>query len=139
MCELLGMSSNLPATLSLSLTMLSAHGGPPTSIRDGWGVGYHEGADVRLIKDAGPANESDWLRFIEQHDMRSHIVMAHIRKATMVNGPIAMRSHSPGSLPGGSICSPTMAGCRVSLRYPGSARPNMLRLERPIPNRPSVL
>jgi glutamine amidotransferase len=83
MCELLGMSSNLPATISLSLTELAKHGGPPTFIRDGWGVAYYEGADVRLIKDAAPANDSDWLRFIEKHDLRSSIVMAHIRKATM--------------------------------------------------------
>lgn len=83
MCELLGLSSNLPATLSLSLERLAEHGGPPSSIRDGWGIAYYDGADVRLIKDAGPANESDWLQFVERHDLRSPIVMAHIRKATM--------------------------------------------------------
>lgn len=83
MCELLGLSSNLPATLSLSLERLAEHGGPPSSIRDGWGIAYYDGADVRLIKDAGPANESDWLQFVECLDLRSPIVMAHIRKATM--------------------------------------------------------
>ena len=83
MCELLGLSSNLPATLNLSLERLAEHGLPPNSIRDGWGVAWYEGADVRLIKDAGPADTSDWLRFIGQHDLRSSIVMAHIRKATM--------------------------------------------------------
>ena len=83
MCELLGLSSNLPATLSLSLERLAEHGAPPTSMRDGWGVAYYHGPDVRLVKDAGPANDSDWLRFITRHDLRSHIVMAHIRKATM--------------------------------------------------------
>ncbi|PIV77443.1 MAG: class II glutamine amidotransferase [Rhodobacteraceae bacterium CG17_big_fil_post_rev_8_21_14_2_50_63_15] len=83
MCELLGLSSSLPATLNLSLARLAEHGGPPTSIRDGWGVAWYEGADIRLIKDAGAADTSDWLRFIGQHDLRSTIVMAHIRKATM--------------------------------------------------------
>ena len=83
MCELLGLSSNLPATLSLSLQRLAEHGAPPTSIRDGWGIAYYDGADVRLIKDAGPANDSDWLQFVSQHDLRSPIVMAHIRKATV--------------------------------------------------------
>lgn len=83
MCELLGMSSDKPATLSLSLEKLAAHGGPPASISDGWGVAYYEGPDVRLIKDADPANDSDWLRFIETHDLRSHIAIAHIRKATV--------------------------------------------------------
>lgn len=83
MCELLGLSSNLPATASLSLSRLAQHGGPPTSIRDGWGVAYYEGTDVRLIKDAGSADDSDWLRFVSQHELRSEVVMAHIRKATM--------------------------------------------------------
>lgn len=62
---------------------LAEHGGPPAMIRDGWGVGYYEDADVRLIKDAGPAIDSDWVRFIRDHDLRSQIVIAHIRKATM--------------------------------------------------------
>lgn len=83
MCELLGLSSNLPATLSISLERLAEHGAPPTSIRDGWGIAFYEGADVRLIKDAGAANDSAWLRFVSQHNLRSNIVMAHIRKATM--------------------------------------------------------
>jgi glutamine amidotransferase len=83
MCELFGLSSNLPATASLSLSRLAEHGGPPTSIRDGWGVAYYESGDVRLIKDAGSADDSDWLRFVSQHDLRSDVVMAHIRKATM--------------------------------------------------------
>lgn len=93
MCELLGLSSNLPATLSLSLEKLAGHGAPPTSIRDGWGIAYYEGADVRLIKDAGPANDSDWLRFVGQHDLRSNIVVAHIRKATM--GEASYRNAQP--------------------------------------------
>ncbi|MCZ4287255.1 class II glutamine amidotransferase [Hoeflea alexandrii] len=93
MCELLGLSSNLPATASLSLSRLAEHGGPPTSIRDGWGVAYYEGPDVRLIKDAGSADDSDWLRFVGQHDLRSNIVMAHIRKATM--GTPAYRNAQP--------------------------------------------
>lgn len=83
MCELLGMSSNQPATVSLSLPKLAAHSEPPSAIRDGWGVAYFEGVDIRLIKDGAAANESDWLRFIEAHDVRSPLVMAHIRKATM--------------------------------------------------------
>lgn len=83
MCELLGLSSNLPAALSLSLERLAEHGAPPNSMRDGWGAAYYDGDDVRLIKDAGPANDSDWLRFVARHDLRSHIVMAHVRKATI--------------------------------------------------------
>jgi glutamine amidotransferase len=92
-CELLGMSSNLSATLNLSLAQLAEHGGPPALIQDGWGVGYYEGADVRLIKDADSADDSDWVRFIRDHDLRSQIVVAHIRRATM--GERAYRNAQP--------------------------------------------
>ncbi|WP_108045169.1 class II glutamine amidotransferase [Bosea sp. 124] len=83
MCELLGLSSNLPSTLTLSLRKLAEHGGPPFSIRDGWGVGFYEGSDVRLIKDSAAVDDSEWLRFVDGHDLRSHIIVSHIRKATM--------------------------------------------------------
>jgi predicted glutamine amidotransferase len=83
MCELLGMSSNLPSTLNLSISTLASHGAGAVSLRDGWGVAYSEGHDVRLIKDPEPANDSDWVRFIRDHSLRSNIVIAHVRTATM--------------------------------------------------------
>ena len=83
MCELLGMSSNQPATLSLSISALASHGSAAGSLKDGWGIAYCEGPDVRLIKDSGPAGESDWVRFIRDHALRSNIVIAHVRTATM--------------------------------------------------------
>jgi predicted glutamine amidotransferase len=93
MCELLGMSSNLPATMNLSLTTLAEHGGSTGPHGDGWGVAYYEGADVRLIKDAEAAAGSDWVRFIRDHSLKSHLVVAHVRKATM--GERALRNTQP--------------------------------------------
>ena len=49
MCELLGLSSNKPATVSLSIGVLANHGSAAGSLRDGRGVAYCEGPDVRLI------------------------------------------------------------------------------------------
>lgn len=89
------MSSNLPATLSLSLTELAEHGGHSGPHKDGWGVGYYEGADVRLVKGVEAAAESDWIRFIAEHEMRSRIVIAHIRKATL--GERSYRNTQPFS------------------------------------------
>jgi predicted glutamine amidotransferase len=83
MCDLLGMWSNLPSTLNLSISTLASHGAGAVSLRDGWGVAYSEGPDVRLIKDPEPANDSDWVRFIRDHSFRSNIVIAHVRTATM--------------------------------------------------------
>jgi predicted glutamine amidotransferase len=93
MCELLGMSSNLPSTLNLSISTLASHGAGAVSLRDGWGVAYSEGPDVRLIKDPDPASDSDWMRFIGDHSFRSNIVIAHVRTATM--GARAYRNTQP--------------------------------------------
>jgi len=83
MCELLGLSSDIPATVNLSLMKLAEHGGHTGPHRDGWGVAYYEGPDLRLIKEAVAAADSDWVRFVRDHDLRSHIVVAHVRRATM--------------------------------------------------------
>lgn len=82
MCELLGLSSNAPATVNFSLPKLAEHGAVPGTYADGWGVGYYEGLDVRLFKEATAAAGSDWVQFIAQHDLRSLLVIAHTRRAT---------------------------------------------------------
>lgn len=87
------MSSNRRATVSLSLMKLAEHGGFTGPHRDGWGVAYYEDADVRLIKEAEAAADSDWIRFLRDHDLRSHIVTAHVRRATM--GERAYRNTQP--------------------------------------------
>lgn len=93
LCELLGVSSNLRAAVGLSVAELARHGGPPGLNGDGWGVAYYEGPDARLIKDPGRASDSDWIGFLERHELRSSIVMAHIRHATM--GERAYRNTQP--------------------------------------------
>lgn len=93
MCELLGLSSNQPATMSLSIGTLASHGSAAGTLRDGWGIAYCEGPDVRLIKDSEPAGDSEWVRFIRDHALRSNIVIAHVRTATM--GDRAYRNTQP--------------------------------------------
>ena len=93
MCELLGMSSSRATTVNLSLMELARHGGFSAPHRDGWGVAYYEGTDIRLIKEAEAAADSDWVRFIGEHRLRSHIVMAQVRHATI--GERAYRNTQP--------------------------------------------
>lgn len=83
MCELLGLSSNRETTISLSLSVLAERGENPNMHGDGWGIAFHEGKDVRLIKDAGEAKNSQWVEFIKQQEIRSHDIIAHIRKSTV--------------------------------------------------------
>ena len=82
MCELLGLSSSAPATVNFSLPQLAEHGRVSGTYNDGWGVGYYDELDVRLFKEANAVADSDWVRFIANHDLRSMLVIAHTRRAT---------------------------------------------------------
>src|SRR5262249_28104228 len=93
MCELLMMSSRIPATVNLELGVLARHGGGEGPERDGWGIAYYQDNDVRLIKDAAPAYESPWVGFVAGLALRSKLVIAHIRRAT--SGTIALRNTHP--------------------------------------------
>lgn len=77
------MSSDRRATTRLSLGKLAEHGGLAGPHKDGWGIAYYEGSDARVIKEAEMAAESDWIRFLEGRDLRSPLVIAHIRRATV--------------------------------------------------------
>jgi predicted glutamine amidotransferase len=81
------------ATINLSLMQLAEHGGLSAPHKDGWGVAYYDGADVRLIKDAAAAADSDWIRFIRDHNLRIRIVTARVRTATV--GDRASRNTQP--------------------------------------------
>ncbi len=135
MCELLGMSSNVPATLNLSLSKLAEHGGFSGPHRDGWGVAYYEGPDVRLLKEADAAADSEWNRVVRGHNLRSHIVMADVRRATMGNGPIAIRSRSRASLPGACTYLRITAGLPAFSLRRGSGPPGSTPSARPIRSR----
>ena len=83
MCELFGMSSAKPATINYSLKEFSAHGGLTHLNRSGWGIGYVEDHDVRLIKEAREMDRSPWVNFIAKRRIVSHTVIAHVRYASV--------------------------------------------------------
>lgn len=93
MCELLAMSSHHPATVSLSLEEFAQHGGGSGHHRDGWGIAYYDDGDVRLMREAVAAADSAGVRYIQSNDLRSQLVISHIRKATQ--GGIALKNTQP--------------------------------------------
>lgn len=93
MCELFAMSSRLPATVGFSLERLSRHGGDTGPHRDGWGVAFYDGPDIRLLREPEAASDSPLVRFIERHPPASGLVISHIRKAT--HGAVALRNTQP--------------------------------------------
>ena len=82
MCELFAMSSRHPANVRFSLEEFSRHGGLAGPHKDGWGIAWYEGADVRLVKEPSAASDSACLGFIQDHPFRSTTVVGHVRRAT---------------------------------------------------------
>jgi glutamine amidotransferase len=83
MCELFAMCSRFPAAVDICLDELARHGGQTGPHRDGWGISYYaEDGAVQLYKEAEPATGSDWVHFIQEHHLRSTVVISHIRCAS---------------------------------------------------------
>jgi predicted glutamine amidotransferase len=83
MCELFGMSSMKLATVNYSLKEFAQHSAGTRFNKSGWGIGYIEDHDVRLIKEAHEMDRSPWIDFIARRHFKSHTVIAHIRQASI--------------------------------------------------------
>ena len=89
MCQLLGMNSRLPASLTLSFTGFSQRGGCTDHHADGWGIAFFEsdgsdpGRGVRYFVDKEGAATSPIAQMLRNYPIKSHNVVAHVRKATV--------------------------------------------------------
>ena len=139
MCELLGLSSNIPATVNVSLPKLAEHGRVSGTYNDGWGVGYYEGAEVRLMEDSAAVGDSEWIEFIATHNLRSQLVIAHTRRAT--RGARAYPNAQPfvRELAGRAHFLPTMATCRAYSSRTRSGPDASAPSARPTPSTPFAL
>lgn len=93
MCELFAMSSRIPTAINLAMRTLAARGATGGHLADGWGVARYDRNDVRLLREPEPAAESDWLALASSRDVRSPIVIAHIRHATQ--GEVSLANTQP--------------------------------------------
>jgi glutamine amidotransferase len=82
MCELFGMSSNTPSSVTFSLTGFSARGGRTGEHTDGWGAAFYEGKAWQIYTDSQACALSPIAQWLTQHPIKSYQVIAHIRKAT---------------------------------------------------------
>ena len=92
MCQLLGMNSRLPASLTLSFSGFSQRGGCTDHHADGWGIAFFEsgeddaagpGLGVRHFVDKDSAATSPIAQMLRSYPIKSHNVVAHVRKATV--------------------------------------------------------
>lgn len=99
MCQLLGMNSHLPASLSVSFTGFTRRGGETDHHSDGWGVAFFEsdsekpGRGVRHFVDKLSATTSPIAHMLRSYPIKSHNVVAHVRKATI--GAVALENCHP--------------------------------------------
>lgn len=99
MCQLLGMNSHLPASLTLSFTGFAQRGGCTDHHSDGWGIAFFEsdkqqpGKAVRHFVDKESAATSPIAQMLRTYPIKSHNVVAHVRKATV--GAVTLENCHP--------------------------------------------
>ncbi|BDU36487.1 class II glutamine amidotransferase [Vibrio nigripulchritudo] len=81
MCELLGMSANVPTDICFSFTGLMQRGGNTGPHRDGWGITFYEGKGFRTFKDPKPSCRSKIAELVQNYPIKSKAVISHIRQA----------------------------------------------------------
>jgi glutamine amidotransferase len=90
MCQLLGMNANTPTDAMFSFTGLATRA---DEHKDGFGIGFFEDRGVRLFVDHQSARVSPVAALVKSWPIRSHNVIAHIRKATQ--GRVALANTHP--------------------------------------------
>lgn len=81
MCELLGMSANVPTDICFSFEGLVQRGGRTGPHKDGWGISMYEGRASRAFHDPRPSVASEIAQLIQRYSIKSEIIISHIRKA----------------------------------------------------------
>ncbi|WP_192458957.1 class II glutamine amidotransferase [Musicola keenii] len=93
MCELLGMSANVPTDICFSFTGLMQRGGRTGPHRDGWGITFYEGNGCRTFKDPLPGCDSPIAQLVQNYPIKSRAVVSHIRQAN--RGEVALENTHP--------------------------------------------
>jgi glutamine amidotransferase len=93
------MNSRLPASLTLSFTGFSQRGGCTDHHSDGWGIAFFEadgqtpGRAARHFVDKESAATSPIAQMLRTYPIKSHNVVAHVRKATV--GAVTLENCHP--------------------------------------------
>jgi len=93
------MNSHLPASLTLSFTGFSQRGGCTDHHSDGWGIAFFEsdcatpGKGLRHFVDKASAVSSPIAQMLKNYPIKSHNVVAHVRKATV--GSVTLENCHP--------------------------------------------
>jgi predicted glutamine amidotransferase len=93
MCELLGMSANVPTDIRFSFAGLARRGGETGPHADGWGISFYDGRTCRSFHEPEPSARSQLARLLRDTAIKSRIVVAHVRKAN--RGRVSLENTHP--------------------------------------------
>lgn len=93
MCELLGMSANVPTDICFSFQGLMQRGGGTGPHKDGWGIVFYEGKGVREFRDPTPGVDSRIAQLVQSYPIKSCYVISHIRQANV--GRVCLENTHP--------------------------------------------
>ncbi|MEI6896977.1 MAG: class II glutamine amidotransferase [Psychromonas sp.] len=95
MCELLGMSANVPTDICFSFSGLVKRGGDTGPHKDGWGITFYEGKGCRSFKDPKASCDSRVAELVKDYPIKSKAVISHIRQAN--RGGVSLENTHPFS------------------------------------------
>lgn len=95
MCELLGMSANVPTDIRFSFAGLARRGGETGPHADGWGISFYEGRTTRSFHEPEPSSRSQLARLLRDMPIKSCIVVGHVRRAN--RGRVSLENTHPFS------------------------------------------
>jgi predicted glutamine amidotransferase len=90
MCQLLGMNANTPTDVMFSFAGLAHRA---DEHKDGFGIAFFEERGLRHFIDPHSARSSPVAEMVKHYPIRSDVVIAHIRKATV--GKVALENCHP--------------------------------------------
>ncbi len=93
MCELLGMSANVPTDICFSFSGLIRRGGVTGPHKDGWGIVFYEGKGCRSFLEPKAGAYSEIAQLVQKYPIKSKTVIAHIRRANI--GAVCLENTHP--------------------------------------------
>lgn len=93
MCELLGMSANVPTDIRFSFAALARRGGETGPHADGWGISFYADRGCRSFHEPEPSARSELAKLLRDTRIKSRIVIGHVRKAN--RGRVSLENTHP--------------------------------------------
>ena len=93
MCQLMGMSANVPTDARFSFTGLVERAGRTDVHRDGWGITFYQGRGVQEFRGVNAGSDCEVARFLKTQKITSDVVVGHIRQANV--GALTLENTHP--------------------------------------------